>query len=95
MNISQIIIRPVVTEKSTAAAAQKLYTFEVHADANKHQVAQAVATLFDVTVSTVRMSIRKGKDKRVGRRMKTKTMPDRKHALVQVTKGTIDLFPQS
>ena len=53
--LHQIIVRPVVTEKSSAAyQTRKEYTFEVHPEANKHQIRDALQKLFDVTVTDVR-----------------------------------------
>lgn len=84
-----------ITEKSTDLAAKKVYAFVVHEDANKHMIAEAVEKLFTVKVSSVRVTIRKGKEKRVGRRMKTKQLPDQKVAYVTLKEGSIDLFPQT
>lgn len=95
MNIAQIIKHPVITEKTTQSAKSKVYAFEVHEDANKHQIAETVEQLFKVKVATVRITIRKGKEKRVGRKMKTTMLPDRKIAYVYLKEGTIDLFPQN
>ena len=50
---TDIIIRPIVTERSVAAAAEHKYTFEVAKDAGKIEIARAVEELFDVTVDTV------------------------------------------
>ena len=50
MDPSQVIIRPVVSEKSYVLAAADKYTFRVHADAHKTQIRQAVEALFDVKV---------------------------------------------
>jgi large subunit ribosomal protein L23 len=48
--LHQIIVRPVVTEKSSAAyQTSKVYTFEVHPEANKHQIRDALKKLFGVT----------------------------------------------
>jgi len=53
--LHQIIVRPVVTEKSsTAYQMRKEYTFEVHPEANKHQIREALEKLFSVTVTDVR-----------------------------------------
>ena len=46
---SQVIIRPVVSEKSYVLATADKYTFRVHKDAHKTQIKQAVEELFDVT----------------------------------------------
>lgn len=80
-----LIIKPVITEKSLAQAAQGIYTFHAPMAANKLMVAQAVTELFSVEVSTVRISIQKGKIKTYksikGRRA------DRKKAYVQLAPG--------
>jgi len=53
--LHQTIVRPVVTEKSSAAyQTSKVYTFEVHPLANKHQIRDALQKLFGVTVTDVR-----------------------------------------
>ena len=53
--LHQVIVRPVVTEKSSAAyQLRKEYTFEVHPEANKHQISEALQKLFGVTVTRVR-----------------------------------------
>ena len=56
MDASQMIIRPVVSEKSYVLATADKYTFRVHPDAHKTQIQQAVEALFDVTVLEVRTS---------------------------------------
>jgi large subunit ribosomal protein L23 len=66
MDASQVIIRPVVSEKSYALAMASKYTFRVHPDANKTQVRQAIEQLFDVTVIDVRTSTVPSKPKRRG-----------------------------
>ncbi len=51
----QVVLRPVVTEKSSVAyQARKEYTFEVHPEANKYQIRDALQKLFGVTVTDVR-----------------------------------------
>jgi large subunit ribosomal protein L23 len=53
--LHQVVVRPVVTEKSSAAYQnRKEYTFEVHPEANKHQIRDALQQLFGVTVTDVR-----------------------------------------
>lgn len=95
MKINSVILNPVITEKTTRLSQEKVYAFQVNMDANKHQVAETVEKLYGVEVASVRMMTKKGKEKRVGRKMITKQMPDKKMALVRVKKGTIDLFPQA
>ena len=54
-SLHQTIVRPVVTEKSSAAyQVRKEYTFEVHPEANKYQIRDALQQLFGVTVTGVR-----------------------------------------
>ena len=66
MHPTQVIIRPVVSEKSYVLATADRYTFRVHADANKTQIRQAVEFLFDVSVVDVRTMSVKSKPKRRG-----------------------------
>lgn len=62
-----IIIRPVVTERSTELADERgAYTFIVNRDANKIEIRRAVESLFDVKVDTVRTANYRGKWRRVG-----------------------------
>ena len=62
-----IIIRPVITEKSMAGAQMKKYTFEVAKDANKIQIAKAVAEVFGVEVKKVNTMNVRGRLRRQGR----------------------------
>jgi large subunit ribosomal protein L23 len=67
MDHSQVIIRPVVSEKSYVLATADKYTFRVHPDAHKTQIKQAVEALFDgVKVLEVRTSKVPSKPKRRG-----------------------------
>ncbi len=95
MKPNNIILHPLITEKTTGMSQNKIYAFKVARDVNKHQVRVAVEKMFNVEVSSIRVSVRKGKEKRVGRRMISKQLPDIKIAFVTVKKGTIDMFPQS
>ena len=67
MTAYDIIKRPIITEKSMAATAEKKYTFEVAKDANKIEIAKAVEEIFGVQVAKVNTLNMKGKAKRVGR----------------------------
>lgn len=93
--VKQIIKRPLLTEKATIQAESGVYAFEVAPDANKIEIAQAVARRFGVDVDSVRTSWIKAKRKlqmtRKGVRRGEKSA--RKKAVVQLKKGqTIDLF---
>ena len=92
MHPSQVIIRPVVSEKSYVLAANDKYTFRVHPDAHKTQIRQAVEALFDdVKVMEVRTMSVKSKPKRRGLiHGRTRSW---KKAVVQVRPGdTIPIF---
>ena len=92
MHASQVIIRPVVSEKSYVLAANDKYTFRVHPDAHKTQIRQAVEALFDdVKVVEVRTMSVKSKPKRRGL-IQGRTRAWKK-AIVQVRPGdTIPIF---
>ena len=91
MDPTQVIIRPVVSEKSYVLAANDRYTFRVHPDAHKTQIRQAVESLFDVNVLEVRTMSVKSKPKRRGHTSgRTRQW---KKAIVQVRAGqTIPVF---
>ena len=92
MDASQVIIRPVVSEKSYVLATADRYTFRVHADAHKTQIKQAVESLFpDVKVLEVRTSSVPSKPKRRG--FTAGRTREWKKAVVQVREGdTIPIF---
>ena len=92
MDASQVIIRPIVTEKSYVLAEAGKYTFRVHDKAHKTQIRQAIEQLFpEVKVLAVRTSSVKSKPKRRGQTAgRTRTW---KKAYVQVREGdTIPIF---
>lgn len=66
MEHTQVIIRPVVSEKSYVLASNDRYTFRVHQNANKTQIRQAIEALFEVNVVGVRTMSVKSKPKRRG-----------------------------
>ena len=66
MNSRQVIVRPVISEKSYALLAANKYTFRVHERANKTQVRQAIEDIFGVRVMGVRTAWVKPKPKRRG-----------------------------
>jgi len=95
MQLNSVLIAPVLTEKGVNLARVNQYMFEVNEDANKNQVKTAIESLYGVEVATIRVMVRKGKERRVGRKMMTKKLPDKKIAVIILKKGTIDLFPQT
>jgi large subunit ribosomal protein L23 len=66
MDAGQVIVRPVVSEKSYVLATAGKYTFRVHPDAHKTQIKQAIEQLFDVGVVDVRTASVPSKPKRRG-----------------------------
>ena len=87
-----IILAPVITEKSMYGVAEKKYTFKVANDANKIEIAHAVEELFDVKVAKVNTVSVRGRFKRMGRNEGYR--PDWKKAIVTMTENskTIEFF---
>jgi len=92
LNPADILLRPLVTEKSMGLSeAHNQVAFEVHPSANKIQVRQAVETLFDVTVTGVRVLNMVGKEKRFGTRLGRRK--NWKKAIVHLAEGqSLDVF---
>ena len=89
MDARDIILRPVITEKSTNLMDDKKYTFDVLLTATKTQVRNAVEEIFDVKVKRVNIMNVRGKDKRVGRYF-GKTAR-RREAIVTLTNDSNDI----
>jgi large subunit ribosomal protein L23 len=88
-----VIIEPVVSEKSYGLLDNGVYTFVVHPDSNKTEIRQAVESIFNVRVQKVNTLNRKGKHKRNRRQMTYGKRPDTKRAIVTLVEGDrIDLF---
>jgi large subunit ribosomal protein L23 len=89
---ADVLIRPLVTEKSTVLGEQRKYAFEVHPSANKHEVGRAVEAMFHVEVERVNVMNVKGKPRRFGRFQGMR--PDWRKAVVTLREGhSIDIFP--
>ena len=95
MKMNEVILQPVVTEKATELVQSNVYTFIVHEDANKNQIREVLEKLYKVKVGTVKVTLRKGKVKKVGKKMILKKQPNKKIAYVKLIEGKIDLFPQA
>ncbi|MGI5894557.1 MAG: 50S ribosomal protein L23 [Candidatus Merdivicinus sp.] len=80
---NEIIIAPVITEKSMYGIADKKYTFKVAKDSNKVEIAKAVESLFGVKVAKVNTISVKGRFKRMGRNEGYR--PDWKKAIVTLS----------
>ena len=91
MNARQVVIEPVISEKSYALMADGKYTFRVHERAQKTQIAHAVEEVFGVTVAHVRTAHVRSKPKRRGLHSgKTRSW---KKAIVQLGPGDrIEMF---
>ena len=88
-----IILRPVVSEKSYGLLDSGVYTFVVHPDASKIQIREAVEEIFNVRVAKVNTLNRKGKRKRNRRQFTFGKRADTKRAIVTLAPGArIDLF---
>jgi large subunit ribosomal protein L23 len=88
---NEVLLAPVVSEKSYAQIEDRKYTFRVHKDAHKTQIRQAVEELFDVKVTAVKVIKVQPKPKRRG--LIKGTRPGWKKAVVQLREGqTIEIF---
>ncbi|MDD3114236.1 MAG: 50S ribosomal protein L23 [Anaerovibrio sp.] len=91
MEARDIIIRPLITEKSTTLMAEGKYVFEVAKAANKIEIAKAVSEIFKVKVASVNTINVEGKVKRMGRSVGKRS--DYKKAIVKLAAGeTIEFF---
>ena len=92
-NPRDVILEPIVSEKSYQLLEQGVYTFRVHPSATKPEIADAVRSIFDVKVLKVNTLNRKGKRVRDRKTGKYGTRPDTKRALVTLAAGeSIPLF---
>ena len=88
-----IILAPVVSEKSYGLIEQGVYTFKVHPSASKPEIHDAVEAIWGVQVVKVNTLNRVGKKTRHRRSNKMGSKPDTKRAIVTLAQGqTIDLF---
>jgi len=86
-----VLLRPIITEKSTVLTGSDKYVFEVDIRANKNQIKEAVQIAFNVRVVEVNTMVMKGKPKRFGRKVTER--PDWKKAIVTLVPGDkIELF---
>ena len=92
MDNTNVIIKPLVTEKSThQQTSLNAYAFHVHHKANKRQIKQAVEQIYSVKVVEVRTMNRKGKPRRT-RYKETKTSDWKRAVVVLDENSRIDLF---
>lgn len=95
-NMANVIVSPLITERSMALAQTGKYTFVITKQATKPEVKKAVEKLFNVHVQKVLTVITKGRTKRVGKRREEVHLQPLKKAVVEVKKGEkIALFEQT
>jgi large subunit ribosomal protein L23 len=95
LQASQIVIKPVISEKSMDETQRGKYTFRVHGDANKFQVKEAVEELFKVDVLEVNVSTTKAKEKSRNRgrtRIKGWSSPWKKAVVTLAAGQKIEFF---
>ncbi len=92
MNEYDIVLRPIITEKSSLMKdSANQYVFEVHRDANKIEIRKAIEKLFKVKVASVKVSMMDGKVRRLGRFSGKR--PDWKKAIIKLNpKDKITIF---
>ncbi|PIE34755.1 MAG: 50S ribosomal protein L23 [Ilumatobacter coccineus] len=87
-----IILAPVVSEKSYELMETGVYTFKVHPDASKPEIRDAIEAIWGVEVHSVNTLNRKGKATRVRGSNRRGSKPDTKRAIVTLAAGDIPLF---
>lgn len=91
--MKQVLIKPVITEKSMVDAGRGKYTFCVNLQSTKNEIAQEVKESFKVKVLAVKTIVVKGKIKQVGSKRKKIITSSWKKAIVELASGQkIDLF---
>ena len=92
MHIRDVIIKPIITERTSLLMEEDKYTFQVAVNANKIQIKDAVEELFDVKVAKVRTMRMQGKMKRMG--VHVGRRPSWKKAIVSLTPDSkaIEIF---
>jgi len=96
MDHRDVILKPVVSEKSYSLLDANTYTFVVHPDANKIEIRHAVEAIFGVKVAKVNTLNRQGKRRRNRRSFTYGKRADTKRALITLVDGDrIDLFEGS
>ena len=90
-NPRDLLIRPIITEKTSQMMSENKYTFQVPLDANKVEIRQAIEAIFNVKVEKVNTVRVLGKTKRMGRFVGKRS--DYKKAIVKLAAGeTIDFY---
>jgi large subunit ribosomal protein L23 len=85
-----VVIKPIISEKSYALIDEGKYTFEVDPRSNKTEIKQAIETIFNVKIDSINTLNRVGKTRRT--RFGLGKRKDTKRAIVTLKSGTIDIF---
>jgi large subunit ribosomal protein L23 len=85
-----VVIKPIISEKSYALIDEGKYTFEVDPRSNKTEIKQAIETIFNVKIDSINTLNRNGKTRRT--RFGLGKRKDTKRAIVTLKSGTIDIF---
>jgi len=95
MRLSNVLVKPIITEKSVAVTGANKYTFKTDLKASKHAIANEVKRMYNVDVVEVKTMVMPGKKKRILKtRLYTRTNSWKK-AVVELKEGqSIDLFPK-
>ena len=94
MNIHQVILQPLISEKGLKDQDKGKYSFVVNLLAGKNQIKKAVETIYKVKVASLWTKIRAGKTRRTGKQRLPKKYSDVKIAIVQLAVGhKIDIMP--
>lgn len=91
MEAHRILLRPIITEKTTLQGETGRYTFQVASGANKHRIKEAVEELFDVQVVRVNVRNMPGKRRRFGRWL-SRPSPWRKASVTLAEGQSIEFF---
>lgn len=95
MDLKNVIIRPIITEKSTdEVGRQNKYSFQVAMEASKNQIKKAIEKFFKVNVLRINVAVIPGKTRYGLRTRKETKKADWKKAIVRIKEGQkIDIFP--
>lgn len=92
MQLTDKIVRPILTEKSLAQARAGRYTFEVAVSANKNQIKEALENAFSVKVKTIKTSIQKKAIRVIAKSRRQVPGHTWKKATVEISSGKLSLF---
>lgn len=92
LNLNDIILEPMITEKSTFLASQGKYLFKVHKFANKRMIKTALEKIYGVKVSSCNVVNLKAKRRRTRKRNAFAYVSASRKAIVSLREGSFDFF---